>query len=316
MGESLKGKNAVVTGAGRGIGEAVALALAEEGANVVVCDYGVAVDGTGADKGPAEEVAEKCRKFGVKAVANYGDVSDFKAAEGMIKACVDNFGSVDIVINIAGIDKPKMIFNMSEQEWDQVVGVHLKGTFNLCRHATPLMKEQGYGRIVNCVSEAYQGGPGHLNYAASKGGIATLTYGIARECGRYGITCNAFIPRAGTRMILNDEVIAGLKKRVETGVWTQAEFDAKMNELAPPEYMATIVAYLATDLAADINGQIVLAAGNLMGLFTQPVIAQTVERNWKENGKWPIPEIDKIMHEKLLPEFGYVNPAPKKAAKK
>src|SRR4030042_2185419 len=129
MDKRLKGRNGVVSGAGRGVGRAVALALAEEGANVVVCDLGGATDGTGTDKSPADEVVAECRKFGVKAVANYGDVSDFKTAEAMVKSCVDNFGRIDILCNIAGIDKPRMIWKMTEQEWDQGVAVHLKGTF-------------------------------------------------------------------------------------------------------------------------------------------------------------------------------------------
>jgi len=131
MGRRLKGRSALVTGAGRGIGMAVALALAEEGANIVVCDLGGATDGTGADKTPADEVVTECQKLGVKAVPHYGDVADFRAAEDMIRTCVDNFGRIDILCNIAGIGKPKMIFSMSEDEWDRVIAVHLKGTFNL-----------------------------------------------------------------------------------------------------------------------------------------------------------------------------------------
>ena len=308
MSERLKGRNAVVTGAGRGIGRSVALALAEEGANVVVCDLGVAVDGSGTDKSPADEVVEECKKLGVKAVTNYGSVANFKDAEAMVKACVDSFGRIDILCNIAGIDKPAMIWKMSEEEWDQVVGVHLKGTFNLTRHAAPLMREQKYGRIINCVSEAYQGGPGHLNYAAAKGGIATLTYGVAREMGRYGVTCNAFIPRANTRMTLGPGVLEGMQKRVAAGAMTQEKLDEMLKGMADPEYFTSFIAYLASDAAADINGQIFLTAGNTVGIFSQPQITIQVPRDYEKEGKWTFGEIEKLVPAKLL--VNYVNPSP------
>lgn len=308
MSKRLKGRNAVVSGAGRGIGRAISLALAEEGANVVVCDLGAAVDGSGTDKSPSEEVVEECRKLGVKAVANYGNVTNFKDTEAMVKACVDNFGRIDILCNIAGIDKPAMIWKMTEQEWDQVIAVHLKGTFNLIRHAAPLMREQKYGRIINCVSEAYQGGPGHLNYAAAKGAIATLTYGVAREMGRYGVTCNAFIPRANTRMTMGPGVVEGLQKRVTVGAMTQAKLDEMLKSMADPKYFVTFVAYLASDAAANVNGQIFLTAGTTVGIFSQPQITIQVPRDWEKEGRWTFEEIEKLVPKKLL--VGYVNPSP------
>jgi len=315
MGDRLKGKNAVVTGGGRGIGRGIALSFAEEGANVVVCDLGVAVDGSSTGEQPADEVVAECQKLGVKAVANFGDVANFNDAEAMVKACVDNFGSVDIVCNNAGIDKPAMIWKMTEQEWDQTIGVHLKGTFNICRHASPYMREQKWGRIINCVSEAYQGGPGHLNYAAAKGAIATLTYGIAREMGRYGVTCNAYIPRANTRMTMGPGVLEGLQKRVTVGAMTQEKLDAMLKSMADPKYFTAFMAYLASDAAADINGQIFLTAGTTVGIFTQPLIATEVPRDWEKEGPWTIDELVKIVPEKLLPSINYVNPSPKQADK-
>jgi len=308
MGDRLKGRNAVVTGAGRGIGKAVAVALAEEGANVVVCDIGGAVDGSGTDRTPADEVVEECTKFGAKALAQYGDVSSFTDAEAAVKACVDNFGRIDIVCNIAGIDKPKMIWNMSEEEWDQVVGVHLKGTFNFIRHAAPLMREQKFGRIINCVSEAFIGGPSHLNYAAAKGGIATLTYGAARELGRYGVTSNAICPRAWTRMTADDKVIEGIKKRIAAGLMPQDQLDRMMNELADPSYFAAFVAYLASDEAADVNGQIFFVSGTEVGHWSQPQVETKATRDWKKEGPWRFDELTKLVPEKLL--VGYVNPSP------
>lgn len=308
MGDRLKGRNAVVTGAGRGIGRAIAIALADEGANVVVCDIGGAVDGSGVDKTPADEVVAECKKRGVKAIAQYGDVSKFEDAEAAVKACVDNFGKIDILCNIAGIDKPKMIWNMSEEEWDQVVGVHLKGTFNFIRHAAPLMREQRWGRIINCVSEAFIGGPSHLNYAAAKGGIATLTYGAARELGRSGVTVNAICPRAWTRMTADDKVIEGIKKRIAAGLMPKDQLDKMMNELAEPSYFAAFVAYLASDAAANVNGQIFMVSGIEVGHWTQPVIETKVTRDWKKEGAWPFDELAKIVPQRLL--INYVNPAP------
>jgi NAD(P)-dependent dehydrogenase (short-subunit alcohol dehydrogenase family) len=308
MADKLKGRNAVVTGAGRGIGKAVAVALAEEGANVVVCDIGGAVDGSGVDKTPADEVVDECKKFGVKAIAQYGDVSKFADAEAAVKACVDNFGRIDIVCNIAGIDKPKMIWNMSEEDWDQVVGVHLKGAFNFIRNAAPLMREQRYGRIINTVSEAFIGGPSHLNYAAAKGGIATLTYGAARELGRYGVTSNAICPRAWTRMTADDKVIEGIKKRIAAGLMPADQLDRMMNELADPSYFAAFVAYLASEEAANVNGQIFFVSGTEVGHWTQPVVENKATRDWKSEGPWRFDELVKLVPEKLL--IGYVNPAP------
>lgn len=309
MAKRLTGKNAVITGAGRGIGRAVALALAEEGANVVVCDIGGATDGSGTDRTPADEVVSECKKFGVKAVAQYGNVASFKDAEDMILAAIKNFGRIDIVCNIAGIDKPKMLANMTEQEWDQVIAVHLKGSFNLTRHALPWMKAQQFGRIINCVSEAYAGGATHVNYAAAKGGIASLTYGTAREMGKYGVTCNSFVPRARTRMTMDEKVTEGIKKRVEQGLLTQAKFDEMMKGNAPPEIFAPFMAYLCSDAAANINGCLFLTTGNEIGLWNHPAVIKELKRtDWEVEGKWSIDMLEKEVPAKLMKE--YVNPAP------
>ena len=311
MAEKLKGRNAVVTGAGRGIGRAIALALAEEGANVVVCDLGGAPDGTGADKTPADEVVAQCKKLGVKAVPQYGNVANFKDAEGMINACVKNFGRIDILCNIAGIDKPKMIFNMSEEEWDKVLAVHLKGTFNLSRHACALMREQRYGRILNTASDAFVGGATHVNYGAAKGGIVSLTYGIAREMGPYGVTCNAITPGAATRLVLSPEVIAGLRKRVEAGIWTQQKFD-EATKLPPAEYMGAIVAFLCSDAASHINGCVFGAQGAKLSYWAPAVETVIIGRDWEKKGRWTWEEVEKQMPTLLK---GYVNPAPPKEKK-
>jgi len=306
MADRLKGKNAVVTGAGSGIGKEVALALAREGANIVVCDLGGATDGTGASTSAADATVGECQKLGVNAIAQYGDVSDFKAAEEMIQACVDKFGRIDILCNVAGIDRARMIWNMSEDEWDQVIAVHLKGTYDMSRHACVRMREQRYGRIVNTISEAWVGTVGHVNYGAAKGGIASLTYAIAWEMGRYGVTCNAICPRAATRMTMGPEVLAGYKKRVESGLWTQERYD-EVTHVATADYLAVIPAFLCSDAAGHINGCIIGASGANFSYWAPAHESVIFPRDWDKYGPWTWEEVEKGMPTLLK---GYVNPAP------
>ena len=311
MGERLTGRNAVVTGGGRGIGRAVALALAEEGANIVACDLGGAMDGAGKDTSPADTTVEECRQLGVKAVSHYGDVSDFSAAEDIVRTCVSNFGTIDILCNIAGILRPRMIFNMIEEEWDRVLAVHLKGTWNLCRHACVQMRQQRYGRIINCTSEAYAGTVGHTNYGAAKGGIVSLTYAIAREMGRYGVTCNAFAPRARTRLSVGDSQDEGLQKRIDAGLISEERLqgmEETRREGADPEYFAPFIVYLASDAAADINGCIFVASRATIGIWNHPQIVRKLSRDWETEDKWGIDDLEKLVPQELLVD--YVNPAP------
>jgi len=307
MGDKLKGRNAVVTGAGRGIGKAIAVGLAGEGANVVICDIGGAVDGSGGDKTPADQVVDECQKLGVKAIAQYGDVSKFADAEAAIKACVSNFGRIDILCNIAGIDKPHMIWNMTEQEWDQVVAVHLKGTFNFMRCAAPFMVEQGYGRIINTTSEAWMGGLSHLNYGAAKGGITTLTWGGAQELGPKGITVNAICPRAKTRMTDKPEVRAMVEKRVSKGLMDVSVLKRMDREMVDPSAFAKIAAFLASDDAALVNGQVFLTTAITIARYSKPEPVAQVEN--PTQGPWTMDTIKaQFTADKLLK--GYVNPAP------
>jgi NAD(P)-dependent dehydrogenase (short-subunit alcohol dehydrogenase family) len=313
MGDRLKGKNAVVTGAGRGIGRAVAVALAEQGANVVACDLGVAVDGSGTDQSPAAETVAECKKHGVKAIAQFGNVASFSDAEAAVKACVDNFGRIDILCNIAGIDKPKMIWNMSEQEWDLVVAVHLKGTFNFMRQAAPLMREQRYGRIINCTSEAWLGGVTHLNYGAAKGGIVTLTWGAAQELGPSGITVNAICPRAKTRMTDDPKVREMVVKRVEKGLMDASVLKRMDREMVDPSAFAGIVAFLASDDAALVNGQVFLTTALTVARYSKPEAVAQAEN--PSEGPWTLEAIKAAFGaDKLLK--GYVNPAPPKPEEK
>lgn len=307
----LKDKAAVVTGAGRGIGREIALFLAAEGAKVVVVDPGVNRDGSGADLSAADQVVAEIKEKGGTAVANYGSVADFKVAAEIIEACVANFGRIDILANCAGILRERMVWNMSEEEWDAVITVHLKGTFNMCRHACSKMREQRYGRIVNFTSDAWRGTVGQCNYGAAKGGIVSLTYSLAREMGRYGVTVNAVAPLAATRMTLTEEVKAGWKKRLEAGIITKEYYDSLM-AMPGPEYIPPMVAYLASDAAANINGQVFHIERGRVGIYSEPVEVKAIYKNVEE-GMFRLGELEEWVPKTLL--TGYTNPAPPEAQK-
>ena len=250
----LQGKVAVVTGSGRGVGRGIALALAKEGAKVVINDVGCGIDGRGTADDPATQVVNEIKALGGGAVPNYDSVSDFKAAANIIKAAVDSFGRIDILVNNAGILRDKTIGKMDEEDFDAVIGVHLKGTWNCGRHAIPLMREQGYGRVINITSSAgLRGNFGQSNYGAAKAGIMGLTLCWALELGRYGITVNAMAPAGLTRMV---GTIPGME-----GKEPPPEMNAELN--------GPMVAFLASERAANVNGQIFGRRGFGYTLFQQ-----------------------------------------------
>lgn len=302
----LEGRAAVVTGAGRGIGREIALALAGAGAKVVVVDPGVARDGSGTDAAPADQVVEEIRAQGGTAISNYNSVTDFQAAAGIVEACIQEFGRLDILVNCAGILRERMIWNMSEAEWDAVVAVHLKGTFNMCRHASGRMREQQHGRIINLTSDAWRGSVGQSNYAAAKGGIVSLTRCLARELGRYGVTANCIAPLAATRMTMTEEVKAGMKKRLEAGLMSQEAYNSFM-AMPGPEYVPPLAVYLASDAAANINGQVFHIEKGRVAIYSEPVEVRAVYKTL-EDGMFRVEELEKAIPATLL--TGYVNPAP------
>jgi NAD(P)-dependent dehydrogenase (short-subunit alcohol dehydrogenase family) len=303
MAGKLEGRTAVVTGAGRGIGRAVALLLAQEGAKVVVNDPGVNVDGTGHDNGPADQVAEEIRRAGGTAAGNYDSVADSAGGERMVTQCVDAFGRIDVLINVAGILRDRMIFNMSEEEWDAVYSVHLKGHFNTIKPASVLMRQQHYGRIVNFSSiSGLRGISGQSNYGAAKAGIAGLTRVVARDLGRYGVTCNAIAPGAQTRMIAQIPDSAR-QIRARSGIAQQAPPPVDLGERTP-EHVAPMTVWLCTDDAWNVNGKIFHVAGGVVSLAHEEMPIQQIQKN----EKWTVEELAQLVPNQLL--AGIQNPAP------
>jgi NAD(P)-dependent dehydrogenase (short-subunit alcohol dehydrogenase family) len=260
----LDGRVAIVTGAGRGIGASVARLLASEGASVVANDLGVAVDGSGTDSGPAHEVVAEIAEAGGKAVASGADITDFAAAEGLIGGAIEQFGRLDVLVNVAGILRDRMIFNMTEQEWDDVIRVHLKGTFNTTRFASAywrsLRDETAQNRIINFTSvSGLHGAPGQPNYAAAKMGIVGLTYSSANSLAKYGVTVNAISPGAATRMTSS----IPMERRREGS-------PSNAPDVMSPDNVAPIVAYLASERSGWITGKVIHSAGYEIALYNNP----------------------------------------------
>jgi NAD(P)-dependent dehydrogenase (short-subunit alcohol dehydrogenase family) len=258
MARLCEGRVAIVTGAGRGIGREHALMLARHGAKVVVNDLGGAVDGTGDDRSPAEQVAAEIEADGGEAVANDENVADFEGAERMVRAAVDVFGDLHAVINNAGILRDRMLTNMTEAEWDAVINVHLKGTFAPSRHAAAYWRERSKagqpvsGRIINTTSvSGIYGNIGQTNYGAAKAGIASFTNIAALELARYGVTVNAVAPAALTRMTEN------------LGMGDGSEED---KEAMSPRWIAPIVTWLASEESAAVTGRVFEASGRVLAV--------------------------------------------------
>lgn len=265
----LDGKTAIVTGAGRGIGRELALCLAREGANVVVNDVGTGLDGQGGDDDPAAQVVKEIEAFGGRAVTSYESVSEFDSAGRIVETAVDSFGTVDILVNNAGIVRDKSLVKMDPEDFDAVVKVHMYGTFNCARHAAPIMKEQGYGRIINVTSSAgMRGNFGQSNYGAAKAAIMGMTFIWALELGKSGVTVNALAPVGATRMT------AALFER--TGSEPPADANPALN--------APIVAFLASEHAAHVNGQIVGRTEYAYTLFQHP---KPIAMMWRDGG-WDV----------------------------
>jgi hypothetical protein len=274
MGDRLKGRVAIVTGAGRGIGRGEALALASEGAFVIVNDMGAAVDGSGSEATPAEEVVQEVKKMGSQAVANYDNVVETETGEKLIKLALDTWGRLDIVINNAGILRDRMLFNMAVEEWDSVIAVHLRGHFNITKPACGYFRQERKGGvIINTSSTSGLGNVGQTNYAAAKEGIVGFTRTLAREMGRYGVRCNAIRPMAATRMTLSPDMRARAERAGEAGM----KMLEQMEKSQPPEQIGPFVAWLCSDEAANVNGRNFLVRQGYIGLYSEPEIVAAIE---------------------------------------
>ncbi|MBI4640985.1 MAG: SDR family oxidoreductase [Candidatus Tectomicrobia bacterium] len=264
----LDGKAAVVTGAGGGIGRAIAALMAKEGAKVVVNDLGGDVRGEGASQAPVDTTVTEIKAAGGTAVPNYDSITSFENGRKIIQQCVDTFGRIDILVNVAGNLRDRMVFNMTEEEWDGVIAVHLKGYFNCTKHACVLMRQQQSGRIISFSSGSAAGNSGQTNYSAAKAGVLGFTRTVAKDMAKYGVTANAIWPGANTRMGATIPE-AARQIRAERGIDTGGGA-ARFEEERKPENVAPVIAYLASDEASDITGQCIGISGGTLQLIASP----------------------------------------------
>ena len=315
MANLLDGKVVALTGAGRGIGRECALLAASEGARIVVNDPGVNPDGGGHDEGPAAQVVAEIKAAGGDAVANFADVSSMDGGESVIRTALDTYGKLDGLINLAAILRDRMVFNLNEQEWDDVIRVDLKGHFTTIKPASVLMRQQRYGRIVNYSSvSGLQGNSGQANYGAAKAGVAGLTRVAARDLGRYGVTVNCIAPGAATRLTATvpqsarelraSRGIAGAGGAAPaTSIENRAAEEAA--QMRGPEMVAPMTVYLLLDEAWNINGRIFQVAGGHIGLLQD---MYPPFKNIYKHGKWTLDELRMHVPAQLM--AGVVNPAP------
>ncbi len=325
MSNNLEGKVAVVAGSGQGIGRAIAIRLAKEGAKVVTnnrCkgstgfafiteenlkalseeDKKWLEDGMKSVEGDAETTADTIKEMGGEAIPFFGDVSKFDVAEQLIKTAVNGFGKIDILVNVVGTFGFSEIWKMSEEQWDHVCGIKPKAHFNCIRHALPYMMEQKWGRIINCTSGAFAGSDKHTNYATANAGVLGLTWSVAQEVYKYGITCNAFAPAALTRASYELEayIRAVPPEQSPMGYGKISIMDVS----PPPEELAPFIAYLATEDAGNISGSIFFTAGNGIDMYGD---LRMEKRIFKYGDNWTVDELKKEVPRGLL--RGYRSPA-------
>jgi NAD(P)-dependent dehydrogenase (short-subunit alcohol dehydrogenase family) len=275
MSDWLKDRVAIVTGAGRGIGAAIATMYAREGAAVLVNDLGGSGAGEGSDNTPAEEVVQEITAAGGTAIADYTDITDHEASAAMVNRAIEEFGDLDVLVNVAGILRDKMIFNLEERDWDAVVDVHLKGQYNTIKPAAAYWRgqrdENAEKRIINFTSiSALHGSAGQANYAAAKMGVVGLTYSCANALRRYGVTTNAISPGAASRLVGT----------------VPAEREGEIGEAPPgPEHLGPIATYLASTRSGWLNGRVVGARGTEVQLYNipDPIRAVATEGFWDMN---------------------------------
>jgi 3-oxoacyl-[acyl-carrier protein] reductase len=320
MGNILQGKVAIVTGSGQGIGRAIAVGLAKEGAKVVTnnrrpgstghvhLDDSILNSMTTEQRewlreqveestGDAETTAEAIREIGGEAVPFFGDISSFEIAGKLVQTAVDNFGKLDILVNVAGTFGFSALWEMTEELWDYVTLTKPKGYFNCIRHAAPLMMKQRWGRILNCTSRAFLGDVlKHAEYCAANAGVVGLTRAVAIELYPYGITCNAFAPHARTRAAFELEAYDKAVTEAESP-WMDRKYAFPLENTPSADDLAPFVAYLVSDEAAEINGMVFLVAGSSIGVYSEPEISRTLI---KVGGRWTLDEIRQQVPRGLL----------------
>lgn len=282
--KKLSGKRVVVTGSSMGIGQAVAIRLAAEGANVVVNARGVQA---------LEETLGTITALGGNAVASCGSVADFTYAGQLIETCMDHFGGIDALINCAGIAEPQgsNILDIPHHDWQQLIDVHLHGTFNTCRHAAPIMAKQKRGAIINTSSHAYLGMYGGTGYAAGKGATNSLTWAMAMDLKEHGVAVNAICPGAKTRLSTGDDYEELIKNLNRRGLLDNSLMDQSLNP-PDPAYVAAVYAYLVSDAAKTISGRLFWAAGGYLGMFHRNSDELLGFRNHEFHPPWTLDEID------------------------
>ena len=313
MGNRLEGRVAIVTGSGRGIGRNVAMQLAQEGASVVVNDLGVEVDGSEPSGGPADDVVKEIKDAGGTAVAAYDSVADYTSSSKIVQVALDNYGKIDILVHLAGILRDRMVFNMTEQEWDGVLQVHLYGAFNMVHNVIPHMMDQRYGRIVIFSSGSGLGSAGQANYAAANEGQVGFARALASELSPYGITVNAVYPGGNTRMA--DAVPDASKERYRELAKAEAEAKGQPYVEMPddandPIHNAPKAAYLCTEAAGNITGQVIGVSGWPMDLYS----ARHVVKSINKDGIWTLDELDSVMPLTIGRELS--NPSPTEPPRK